>query len=71
MFLKLTGIYGELVVINSDKIISFQRAEHGTSKILENCTSKILENCTEVYFDGKRSMIVIEDFDFIMNCLQN
>ena len=63
MFLKLTGIYGELIVINSDKIISFQRAEHGTSGILENCT--------EVRLDGKRSIRVIEDFDFIMNCLQN
>lgn len=63
MFLELTGKSGELVVINSDKIIFFERAEHGASGILENCT--------EVYLDGKRSIRVIEDFDFIMNCLQN
>ena len=30
MFLKLTGIYGELVVINSDKIICFHHFNDGT-----------------------------------------
>ena len=63
MFLELTRISGELVAINSDKIIFFERAVH--------VKSGILENCTEVYLDDKRAIQVIEDFDFIMNCLQD
>ena len=63
MFLELTRIYGELVLINSDKIIFFERAEH--------VTSGRLERCTEVYLDDKRIIKVIEDFDFIMHCLDN
>ncbi len=63
MVLELTRIYNELVAINSDKIIFFERAEH--------VTSGRLENCTEIYLDDKRVIQVIEDFDFIMNCLEN
>ena len=63
MFLELTRINGQLVLINSDKIIFFERAEH--------VTAGRLENCTEVYLDDKRTIKVIEDFDFIMHCLDN
>ena len=66
MFLKLTGTdsWNRLIVINSDKIRYFTRGEHGTSGILEDCT--------DVYLDGNKTAIqVIEDFDFIMNCLQD
>ena len=64
MFLELTRIYGSLIVINSDKIRCFTRGEHGTSGILEDCTDVYLD-------DNKHAIQVIEDFDFIMNCLQN